>query len=154
KIQEQLRNFYKQQRLDQKENLRKKREITEKIKELATSENMEEIVADVKSLQQEFQQIGFVAIKQKNRMWYEYREACDVIYNAAKSKANTEQKTTSGTPKSTQSPSRSNIKQKQAEMFRLRKECEKLNEVILQYADTKTYIKPNKKGVDLIDEIQ
>jgi hypothetical protein len=155
-IQEQRRNFYKQQRLDQKENLQKKRDIVNKIQSLATSENLDEALNEVKELQQEYQKIGFVPIKQKNKIWDEYRLACDTFYNASRSKSTPSE---SRPPKSSSVPSvsndvRSQLKQKQSDLFRLRKECEKLNETILQYADTKTYIKPNKKGQVLIDEIQ
>jgi hypothetical protein len=155
-IQEQRRNYYKQQRLDQKDNLQKKRDIVEQIRSLATSENMDEALNKVKELQQEYQKIGFVPIKQKNKIWDEYRGTCDTFYNASRSKGGTTESrpvSTSGGSK-VSNDAKSQIKQKQSELFRLRKECEKLNETILQYADTKTYIKPNKKGQVLIDEIQ
>lgn len=155
-IQEQRRNYYKQQRLDQKDNLQKKRDIVEQIRALAISENMDEALNKVKELQQEYQKIGFVPIKQKNKIWDEYRGACDTFYNASRSKGGTTESrpvNSSGGSK-VSNDAKSQIKQKQSELFRLRKECEKLNETILQYADTKTYIKPNKKGQVLIDEIQ
>jgi hypothetical protein len=156
-IQEKRRNYYKKQRLEQKENLQKKRELIEKIQTLSASENMDEALNEVKELQQEYQIIGFVPIKQKNKIWDEYRAACDVFYNAVRSKSpgkDTRPQKISSESSSMGADVKSQLKEKQSELFRLRKECEKLNDTILQYADTKTYIKPNKKGQVLIDEIQ
>lgn len=156
-IQEQRRNYYKKQRLEQKDNLQKKRELIERIQALSTGENMDEALNEVKELQQEYQKIGFVPIKQKNKIWDEYRAACDTFYSAMRSKSpkrETRPQKISSESSSVILDVKTELKQKQSELFRLRKECEKLNETILQYADTKTYIKPNKKGQVLIDEIQ
>jgi len=153
KIQDQRRNYFKQQRLEQKDNLSLKREIINKISSLAGSENLEEALSQVKELQAEYQKIGFVPIKQKNKLWDDYRKACDLFYkNLRTSGSASREKRSTYTPAET--GSRAELKQKQQELFRLKKECDKLNETILQYADTKTYIKPNKKGQALIDDIQ
>lgn len=153
KIQDQRRNYFKQQRLEQKENLAKKREIIEKITAFASSENLEEVLPQVKELQAEYQKIGFVPIKQKNKLWDEYRKACDAFYKNLRASGSSSREHSS-TSAPAESGSRAELKQKQQELFRLKKECDKLNETILQYADTKTYIKPNKKGQALIDDIQ
>lgn len=153
KIQDQRRNYFKQQRLEQKDNLAKKREIIEKITAFAESESLEEVLPQVKELQAEYQKVGFVPIKQKNKLWDEYRKACDAFYkNLRASGSSSREHSSSSSP--AESGSRAEIRQKQQELFRLKKECDKLNETILQYADTKTYVKPNKKGQALIDDIQ
>ncbi len=153
KIQDQRRNYFKQQRLEQKDNLSLKREIIDKISSLAGSENLEEALSQVKELQAEYQKIGFVPIKQKNKLWDDYRKACDMFYkNLRASGSSSREKHSTYTPAET--GSRGELRQKQQELFRLKKECDKLNETINQYADTKTYIKPNKKGQALIDDIQ
>jgi len=120
---------------------------------IAGNENLEEVLPQIKELQAEYQKIGFVPIKQKNKLWDEYRKACDLFYKNLRASGNfTREQSSSSAP--AEPGSRAEIKQKQQELYRLKKECDKLNETILQYADTKTYIKPNKKGQALIDDIQ
>lgn len=155
KIQDQRRNYFKQQRQEQKDNLSKKREIIDKITELAGNENLEEVLPQVKELQADYQKVGFVPIKQKNKLWDEYRKACDLFYkNLRASGSSARDHGSSSHSAPAEASSKAEIKQKQQELFRLKKECDKLNDTILQYADTKTYIKPNKKGQVLIDDIQ
>lgn len=157
-IQDQRRNFFKQQRIEQKDNLAKKREIIEKISQLSTSEDLNSSVQVVKDLQTEFQAIGFVPIKQKNKVWDEYRAACDSFFKALRASGATSSHETQShshsSARHSDTGTRSEIKAKQSELYRLKKECDKLNDTILQYADSKTYIKPNKKGMVLMDEIQ
>lgn len=155
-IQDQRRNFFKQQRIEQKDNLTKKREIIEKIAQLSTAEDLESSVQTVKDLQAEFQSVGFVPIKQKNKVWDEYRKACDAFFKALRASASpgSHDTHTHSQARQSDSGSRSELKAKQSELFRLKKECDRLNDTILQYADSKTYIKPNKKGMVLMEEIQ
>src|SRR5690606_38582203 len=153
-IQDQRRSFFKHQRVEQKENLAKKRAFIDKIIELASSENLEEVLPEVKQIQSDFQSVGFVPIKQKNKIWDEYRSACDVFFKALRATGSHSKTADSTHPHSSGSAPRSEVKIKQQELYKLKKECDKLNDIILQYADTKTYIKPNKKGIALIEEIQ
>lgn len=153
-IQDQRRSFFKQQRVEQKENLAKKRAFIDKIIELAAAENLEEALTEVKQIQSDFQNVGFVPIKQKNKIWEEYRSACDVFFKALRASGSHSQSPDKSHTHSGGNASRSELKQKQQELYKLKKECDKLNDIILQYADTKTYIKPNKKGIALIEEIQ
>jgi len=159
-LQKQRRNVFKQQRNEQKDNLAKKREIIEQLAALAGAEDHEEALIKVKDLQKSFADIGFVPIKQKDKIWKNYRDACDAFFNAlrASGKSSGNEGSSGGQKPSSRevgtSANRNEYKQKQNELFRLKKECDKINDTILQYADTKTYIKPNKKGLVLIDEIQ
>lgn len=159
-LQKQRRNVFKQQRNEQKDNLAKKREIIEQIAGLAGAEDHDEALAKVKELQGSFADVGFVPIKQKDKVWKNYRDACDAFFNALRASGKGSGNEGSGgghVPKNRDggaSTNRNEYKQKQNELFRLKKECDKINDTILQYADTKTYIKPNKKGLVLIDEIQ
>lgn len=153
-IQDQRRSFFKHQRVEQKENLAKKRAFIDKIIELASAENLEEALPEVKQIQSDFQSVGFVPIKQKNKIWDEYRSACDVFFKALRATGSHSKTADSTHSHSSGSAPRSEIKIKQQELYKLKKECDKLNDIILQYADTKTYIKPNKKGIALIEEIQ
>ncbi|HAC14345.1 MAG TPA: hypothetical protein DCE78_00140 [Bacteroidetes bacterium] len=153
-IQDQRRSFFKHQRVEQKENLAKKRAFIDKIIELASAENLEEALPEVKQIQSDFQSVGFVPIKQKNKIWDEYRSACDVFFKALRATGSHSKTADSTHSHSSGSAPRSEVKIKQQELYKLKKECDKLNDIILQYADTKTYIKPNKKGIALIEEIQ
>src|SRR5690606_13877016 len=131
-IQDQRRSFFKQQRLDQKENLVRKREIIDRINALATGENPEELVPQVKELQAEYQKTGFVTIKQKNRVWDEYRKACDEFYKnlRATSSDSPHHREPSGHSAPSDNAAKSGLRQKQQEIFRLKKECDALNETI------------------------
>jgi predicted transcriptional regulator len=159
-IQKKRRDHFKDLRNEQKDNLRRKREITERIIVLSEQDDKEEALVDVKALQQEFMAIGFVPIKLKNKIWDEYRAACDVFFKALRSsgrQAGSSDHAPRGQVRTSQSAPagiHGEIKHRQNEIFRLRKESDKLNEIILQYSDTKTYIKPNKKGLQLRDELQ
>ncbi|HYW34228.1 MAG TPA: DUF349 domain-containing protein, partial [Balneolaceae bacterium] len=82
------REHFKATKEQQKENLKKKKKILEKLRELGQHEDPIEAVNEAKKLQAEFKDIGYVPIEKKNEMWKKYREACDVIYDrmrAAKS---------------------------------------------------------------------
>lgn len=157
-LQKKRRSFFKDQRQEQKDNFQKKRDIVEKIAAFSEAEDKEAALPAVKELQQEFSEIGFVPIKQKNKIWDEYRAACDLFYNALRSSnqagGSGHSSHGGGSRSNVPSGARSEVKQKQGEIFRLRKEADKLSEVILQFSDTKTYIKPNKKGLALREEIQ
>ncbi|MCH8495467.1 MAG: DUF349 domain-containing protein [Balneolales bacterium] len=154
-LQKKRRSFFKEQRQEQKDNLQKKRDIIDKIAAFSEAEDKEAALPTVKELQQEFNEAGFVPIKQKNKVWDDYRAACDLFYKALRSSNQGGSGHSHGGGGShVPSGARSEVKQKQSEIFRLRKEADKLNEVILQFSDTKTYIKPNKKGLILREEIQ
>lgn len=154
--QQHRRSHFKQARLDQKDNLTKKREIIEKLTALATQEPSEAMSNELKQLQQEFQSVGFVPIKQKEKIWQEYRAASDAVYKLVRSSE--PQAAPRYIPQSARqshsSEPRSEHKQKQSELFRLKKEIEAATETMLHYTDAITYIKPNKSGNLLRDDIQ
>lgn len=152
------RKHFKEVRSEQQENLNQKREIVHKIKELAQAEDIEEALLEVKELQNKYKGIGFVPIKQKDKIWKQYREACDIFFGELRKRGSKAKGKSGGGGASSGGPARgkssSEEKQLNGEMFRLRKEIDQLRGDILKYADTKTYFKPNKKGQKLIDEIQ
>lgn len=154
--QQHRRSHFKQARLDQKDNLTKKREIIEKLTVLAAQEPGEAMASELKQLQQEFQSIGFVPIKQKEKIWQEYRAASDAVYKLVKS-SEPKSETRYMPQRAQQSHSsepRNEHKQKQSDLFRLKKEIESATETMLHYTDAITYIKPNKSGNLLRDDIQ
>ncbi|HKI44724.1 MAG TPA: DUF349 domain-containing protein [Balneolales bacterium] len=146
------RDFFKEERQKQKENLKQKREIIEKIFALGDHEDPIEARELIKPLQKAFSEIGFVPIKQKNKIYKQYREACDVVYQRARAADR------GGPILSKQavlsSDDRRELRDKQNLFNKLRKECEKLNELILSYSDSQTFIRPNKQGLKLRNEIQ
>lgn len=147
------RDYYKELRNEQKENLRKKREIIEKIEALGNLEDPQEAVKQAKPLQEEFAKIGFVPLKHKNKIYKHYREACDVVYQRSRA-SRSEGSGDSSYSGGLDSDTRKQLKHKQAQFSKIRRECEQLQDTILNYSDTKTFIKPNKKGIKLRDEIQ
>ena len=74
------------ERNEEKENLIKKNEIIEKLKQLAetTVDNLQE---EIKKLTDEFNSIGHVPFKEKDKMFKEYREILDKLYNTLHIKA-------------------------------------------------------------------
>lgn len=156
------RKHFKEVRQEQQENLNEKRTIVDKIKELAKAEDIEAALLEVKELQNKYKEIGFVPIKQKDKIWKQYREACDVFFGELRKRGDKATgKGRGSAPKSSGSSSfgggsktSSEEKQISGDIFRLRKENENLKSDILQYEDSKTYFRPNKKGQKLIDEIQ
>lgn len=146
------REFYKELRNDQKDNLLQKREIIKKIRELGDLEDAQEAVKLVKPLQEEFSKVGFVPLKHKNKIYKQYREACDVVYQ--RSRAERVHISGSGSLGNMDPETRKQIKHKQVLFSRLKRDCEQLQDTIMKYSDTKTFIKPNKKGIKLRDEIQ
>lgn len=157
--QQHRRKHYKDARLEQKENLAKKREVIARLNALAAEPPAEGLAEALKQLQSEFQSIGFVPLKQKEAVWQEYRAASDAVYAVVRSAQGPppSHQRTSDRPRHA-SPgthdARTQLKGHQSDLFRLKKECEELNATILHYADAQTYIKPNKSGNVLREEIQ
>lgn len=64
------------------ENLEKKREIMAKLAALPKDGDRKEIMPQIKDLQAEWQNAGFVPFKMKDKLYAEYREICDALYDA------------------------------------------------------------------------
>ncbi len=143
------RKHFRDVREEQNKNLKARRDIIDRIEELASAEDIEAAHEDVKKMQEEFKSIGFVPIKQKDKIWDLYHKACDKFFSELRSRG----ARSSGGP-APKSGKVSEDKKITGEMFRLRKEVDELRDQVLKYSDTKTYFKPNKKGQKLIDEIQ
>ena len=56
--------------------------MIEKVKNFVLGENREENIATLKAFEQEFNKIGFVAFKQKDKVLNEFRTAINVHYDA------------------------------------------------------------------------
>ncbi|MDE7180022.1 MAG: DUF349 domain-containing protein [Muribaculaceae bacterium] len=64
------------------ENLEKKRAIMEQLKALPKDGDRKEVMPRIKELQAEWQNAGFVPFKMKDKLYAEYREICDALYDA------------------------------------------------------------------------
>ncbi len=62
------------------ENLEKKRAIIAKLQELPKDGERNEVMPQIKELQAEWQNIGFVPFKLKDKLFAEYRAICDELY--------------------------------------------------------------------------
>ena len=69
---------------EQKENLTAKTALLTKLDELKSKDNVDEVLAEVKSIQAEWNRIGFVPMAQKEEMQKRYNEALNAIYGAFK----------------------------------------------------------------------
>lgn len=69
------------QRDEQNANMEQKKAIIAQLQELAAKEG-EDIIQTVKQLQQQWNEVGHVPFKEKDRLYKEYREVCDKIYGA------------------------------------------------------------------------
>lgn len=154
--QQQRRKQFKDNRVEQKDNLNRKRDVIARLNALAGDPPAEGLGDALKQLQSEFQGIGFVPIKQKEAVWQEYRAASDKVYALVRSAGGVERPRHASRPDrpASSGDARTDLKHHQSDLIRLKKECEELNSTILHYADAQTYIKPNKSGNALRDEIQ
>jgi acyl-CoA reductase-like NAD-dependent aldehyde dehydrogenase len=83
-------------RSEQHDNLKKKKEVVEKIKALA--ENDEECTQEaIKALQDEFAAIGHVPFKEKDKLYAAYREALDEAYGKMRKMRRSHSKPSSST---------------------------------------------------------
>ena len=151
---ERRREHFKERKEEQKENLEEKREILDRLWELGKHEDPIKAVEQAKPLQEEFKKAGYVPIKKKNKIWKEYREACDVIYErfrAAKSGNRFDQELA----KADLDPERrSRIMDIRKEYKKIRHEVKKLEEEVLQYQESKTYFKASSDDNPLLNEIE
>lgn len=147
------REYFKEVKEDRKENLEEKQDILKKLKALENHDNPIKAVELAKPLQEEFKKAGYVPIKYKNKMWKEYRETCDVIYErfrAAKSAANVVGKENVA---DYSADDIAQIQKKQKEASRLKKEINKTHNELIQMKESLSYFKPSGKGSSLLDEV-
>ena len=132
------REHFKEAKEQQKENLKEKQEILEKLRELGQHEDPIKAVDEAKTLQAQFKDAGYVPIKKKNEMWKQYREVCDVIYDrmrAAKSGDKFDQELAKA---SLDSDQRSQVQDLRKKYKKNEKEIRSLKEEVLQLEESKT----------------
>jgi len=148
------REHFKKVKKEQKENLKKKNKIIEQLRELGEHEDPIEAVEEAKKLQEKFKSIGYVPIKQKNRSWKQYREACDVIYDRYRAAKSNKSTTNVLKAKGYESDEIKKIQKNKKKISKLESRAKELNEQIIQHKEAQTYFKPSGKGNDLRDELQ
>lgn len=148
------RDHFKEVKEERKDNLKEKEEVLEKLTELKSHDDPIKAVELAKPLQDEFKKAGYVPIKHKNRLWKEYREICDVIYErfrAAKAavdvvgRENLDQYTVDDI---------ADIRNKQNELTKLKKVVSKLSGEIIQMKESLSYFKPSSSGSSVLDDVK
>lgn len=72
----------KERHREEQENLDRKRDIIARLSELPKDGDRREIMPKIKELQAEWQTVGFVPFKMKDKIFTEYRAVCDALYDA------------------------------------------------------------------------
>ncbi|MBO6792870.1 MAG: DUF349 domain-containing protein [Balneolaceae bacterium] len=148
------REHYKSVRKDQKQNYNEKKDIISKLKEIGEADDPAKAVEEAKKLQAQFKNIGHVPLKFKNKVWKEYREVCDAIYDNFRSSGadlGMERRLAS---EGIEPEARKEIIQYQKQLEQFRKDVSKLESEMIQFEEAKTYFKPTNKGNKLRDELQ
>lgn len=77
-------SFYKDIKKDQSTNLNKKTALVEKAKELQNSEDFDATTPIMKQIQDEWKQIGHVPKKYSDKLWKEFKTACNNYFDKLK----------------------------------------------------------------------
>lgn len=85
---ERRRKETSEKRQEENANLAAKKNIIEQLKALPKDGDRREVLDLVRKLQQEWQEAGYVPFKVKDKIYAEYREVVDAIYDAINSKEN------------------------------------------------------------------
>lgn len=80
--------YYKNQKNSQQKNLDDKMKLIQTAKDNNSSEDWETMVSMFKNLQQDWKKIGHVPRSQADKIWNEFREACNVFFDNYRDKSN------------------------------------------------------------------
>jgi len=87
-------SFYKDIKKEQQDNLNKKMQLTDKAKALKESEDFATTTPIMKQIQEQWKQVGHVPRKYSDKIWSEFKEACNHYFDklkAQKSEVNEEE---------------------------------------------------------------
>ena len=87
-------SFYKDIKKEQNDNLNKKLALVEKAKAMSLSEDFEATTPMMKQIQEEWKQIGHVPRKYSDKVWKEFKDACNKYFDrmkATRNEANSEE---------------------------------------------------------------
>jgi len=85
-------NFYKDQKKEQQDNLDKKRALLDLALSLKDSENSADVTSEMKRIQNEWKQIGHVPRKYSDKIWKQFKDACNHYFNKLHASKNEAQK--------------------------------------------------------------
>lgn len=148
------RDHFKEVKEQRKDNLEEKEEVLSKLKDLKDHDDPIEAVNIAKPLQEEFKKAGYVPIKHKNRMWKEYRETCDVIYDRFRAAKAAEEVVGRENVENYSVDDIADIREKQKEADKLQKEIKSLSSELLQKKESLSYFKPSGSGSSLLDDVK
>jgi hypothetical protein len=148
------RDHFKEVKEERKDNLKEKEEVLEKLAELKSHDDPIEAVEKAKPLQEEFKKAGYVPIKHKNRLWKEYRETCDVIYDRFRAAKAAVDVVGRENVENFSADDIADIRKKQNEINKLRKDVGKLTGEVLQMKESLSYFKPSGGSSSLLDDVK
>ena len=73
--------FYKFLKKDQSENLKKKKELVKIALQNKDSEDLETTAVLIKNIQSQWKSIGHIPRKESNKLWKEFRAACNYFFD-------------------------------------------------------------------------
>lgn len=149
------RDHFKEVKEKRKDNLKEKEDVLDKLKALKDHEDPIAAVEEAKPLQEEFKKAGYVPIKHKNRMWKEYRETCDVIYERFRAAKAAVEVVGRENVDSFSVDDIADIRKMQSQVSKLRKEISRLSNELIQKKESLSYFKPSGKGSSpLLDDVK
>ncbi|MFO7800448.1 DUF349 domain-containing protein [Rhodohalobacter sp.] len=148
------RDHFKEVKEERKDNLKEKEEVLEQLAELKSHDDPIEAVEKAKPLQEEFKKAGYVPIKHKNRLWKEYRETCDVIYDRFRAAKAAVDVVGRENVENFSADDIADIRKKQSEINKLRKEVGRLTGEVLQMKESLSYFKPSGGSSSLLDDVK
>lgn len=84
--------FYKDQKKEQQDNLDKKRELLALVLSLKENENTPAATSEMKRIQNDWKQIGHVPRKYSDKIWKQFKDACNHYFNKLHADKNEAQK--------------------------------------------------------------
>lgn len=148
------REHFKEVKEERRDNLEEKKEILKKLRELGRHEDPIEAVNQAKPLQEKFKEAGYVPIKKKDKIWKQYREACDVIYDRFRAAKSGDKFDRELAKADLEPEERSQIQDLRNEFKKVKKEVRSLEEEVLQIKEKKTYFTSTDDDNPLLKEIQ
>lgn len=147
------REHFKEVKDKRKDNLEEKKEILEQLGKLAEHEDPIAAVEEAKPLQEEFKKAGYVPIKFKNKMWKDYREICDVIYDRFRAAKSAAKIVGRDHVSEFSADDLADIQKKQRKADSLKQEISTLSRDLIQMKESLSYFKP-QKGSTMLDDVK
>ncbi len=139
------------ERNEQQENLKKKLEVVEKLKALNETET-EGLRQQIQALSEEFNAIGHVPFKEKDKLYEEYHNALDILYK--KLNKNRADRRLNAFKQGMKEVAKRGENAVETELQRMQRRYEAMKEELANYETNLTFLSASsKKGNSLIDEM-